>query len=134
MTEADEKMPRPPGEAHLRTIAMPRDANPAGDIFGGWTLSQMDLAGATFAAERAGGRVATVSVEAMKFLHPIAVGDEVSCFCFSEDEGSASVAVRIETWTRSRGGKDAEKVTEGTFTYVAIGEDGKPRRLDDQEE
>jgi acyl-CoA thioesterase YciA len=60
---------------------MPRDANPSGDIFGGWTVSQMDLAGATFASEVAGGRVATVSIEAMEFLRPIAVGDEVSCYC-----------------------------------------------------
>jgi acyl-CoA thioesterase YciA len=109
---------------------MPRDANPAGDIFGGWTLSQMDLAGAAFAAELAGGRVATVAVEAMKFLHPIAVGDEVSCFCTSEEERTASVKVRIETWTRSPGGKDAEKVTEGIFTFVAVDENGKPRPLD----
>ena len=129
-----DELPKPPGEAHLRTIAMPRDANPNGDIFGGWTLSQMDLAGATFAAERAGGRVATVSIEAMKVLHPITVGDEVSCFCFHEDEGTASIKVRIETWTRSRGGRNAEQVTEGVFTYVAIGEDGKPRRLDDEVE
>ena len=129
-----EQLPKPPGEAHLRTIAMPRDANPAGDIFGGWTLSQMDLAGAVFAAERAGGRVATVAVEAMKFLHPIAVGDEVSCFCFCEEERTASVKVRIETWTRSRGGKDAEKVTVGIFTYVAVDENGKPRPLDEDEE
>jgi acyl-CoA thioesterase YciA len=128
-----DDFPKPPGEAHLRTIAMPRDANPNGDIFGGWTLSQMDLAGATFAAERAGGRVATVSIEAMKFLHPIAVGDEVSCFCFHEDEGTASVKVRIETWTRSPGGRNPEQVTKGVFTYVAIGKDGKPRRLDDSE-
>jgi acyl-CoA thioesterase YciA len=99
---------------------MPRDANPAGDIFGGWTLSQMDLAGATFAAERAGGRVATVSIDAMKFLRPISVGDEVSCFCFHEDESSASIKVRIETWTRCRGGKNPEKVTQGVFTYVAL--------------
>ncbi len=124
------RLPNPPGGAHLRTIAMPRDANPAGDIFGGWTLSQMDLAGATFAAERAGGRVATVSIDAMKFLHPISVGDEVSCFCFAEEEGKASIEVKIETWTRCRGGKNPEKVTEGVFTYVALGEDGKPRPLD----
>ena len=113
---------------------MPRDANPAGDIFGGWTLSQMDLAGAAFAAERAGGRVATVAVDAMKFLRPIAVGDEVSCFCSLEEERSASVKVRIETWVRSRGGKDAERVTDGVFTFVAVGEDGKPRRLSDHGE
>lgn len=129
-----DTLPRPIREAHLRTIAMPRDANPAGDIFGGWTLSQMDLAGATFAAERAGGRVATVSVDAMKFLHPIAVGDEVSCFCTLEKETAVSVRVKIETWTRSRGGKDAEKVTEGIFTFVAVDENGKPRRLSDGEE
>lgn len=127
-------LPDPPGGAHLRTIAMPRDANPAGDIFGGWTLSQMDLAGATLAAERSGGRVATVSIDAMKFLHPIAVGDEVSCFCFIEDEGKARVTVKIETWTRVRGGKDPEKVTEGVFTYVALDENGKPRPLDGPEE
>ena len=116
----------------MRTIAMPRDANPAGDIFGGWTLSQMDLAGAAFAADRAGGRVATVAIEAMKFLRPIAVGDEVSCFCSAEEEGAASVRVKIETWTRSRGGKDAEKVTEGIFTFVALTDDGKPRRLHEE--
>lgn len=130
----DEKMPKPPGEAHLRTIAMPRDANPSGDIFGGWTLSQMDLAGATMAAERAGGRVATVAIDAMKFLHPISVGDEVSCFCFTEGEGKARIEVRIETWTRSRGGKNPEMVTEGVFTYVALDEKGKPRPLDAQDE
>ncbi len=129
----NDELPNPPGGAHLRTIAMPRDANPSGDIFGGWTLSQMDLAGATLAAERTGGRVATVSIDAMKFLRPISVGDEVTCFCTIEDEGAASVKVRIETWARSRGGKDAEKVTDGIFTFVAVDEEGKPRRLDEAE-
>ena len=132
MTE--EKMPRLDGAPHLRTIAMPRDANPSGDIFGGWTLSQMDLAGATFAAERSGGRVATVAVDAMKFLRPISIGDEVSCFCSLEEEGAASIKVKIETWTRSRGGKDAEKVTAGIFTFVAVDDDGKPRRIEVAEE
>ena len=128
-----EKIERLEAGPHLRTIAMPRDANPAGDIFGGWTLSQMDLAGAAFAGERAGGRVATVAIDAMKFLRPIAVGDEVSCFCSLEEERSASVKVRIETWARSRDGKDAERVTDGVFTFVAVDDDGKPRRLDDGE-
>ena len=123
------ELPSPPGGAHLRTIAMPRDANPSGDIFGGWTLSQMDLAGATFAAERAGGRVATVAVEAMQFLHPIEVGDEVSCFCTAEEEGKAHIKVRIQTWTRSPGAKDPEKVTEGLFTFVAVTGAGRPRRM-----
>jgi acyl-CoA thioesterase YciA len=127
-----DTLPNPPGGAHLRTIAMPRDANPSGHIFGGWTLSQMDLAGATFAVERADGPVATVAIDAMRFLRPIAVGDEVSCFCSWEDEGSKSIKVRVETWTRVRGSKQAEKVTQGTFTYVAMTHDGQPRALDDE--
>ncbi|MGI4796139.1 MAG: acyl-CoA thioesterase [Janthinobacterium lividum] len=113
----------------MRTIAMPRDSNAGGSIFGGWTLSQMDLAGGTLAAERAEGRVATVSVEAMKFLRPVAVGDEVSCYCSLMEVRESSLAVRIETWARERGGKGAEKVTEGVFTYVAIDENGHPRQL-----
>jgi acyl-CoA thioesterase YciA len=108
---------------------MPRDANASGAIFGGWTLSQMDLAGGTLAAERARGRVATVSIEAMRFLRPVSVGDEVSCYCTLGKVGDTSVEVRIETWARERGGKSAEKVTEGIFTYVAIGEDSHPRDI-----
>jgi acyl-CoA thioesterase YciA len=127
-----DTLPNPPGGAHLRTIAMPRDANPSGQIFGGWTLSQMDLAGATFAVERASGPVATVAIEAMRFLRPISVGDDVSCFCSWEDEGSTSIKVKVETWTRLRGTTDAEKVTEGVFTYVAMTKQGQPRGLDDE--
>ncbi len=121
--------PKIPGGAQLRTIAMPRDTNANGSIFGGWTLSQMDLAGGTLAAERARGGVATVSIEAMRFLRPVSVGDEVSCYCTLGEVGKSSVAVKIETWARERGGKHAEKVTEGVFTYVALGEDGHPRDL-----
>jgi len=123
------KPPNIPGGAQLRTIAMPRDTNAGGSIFGGWTLSQMDLAGGTLAAEHAEGRVATVSIDAMRFLRPVSVGDEVSCYCTLEDRGKTSVAVKIETWARERGGKAAEKVTEGVFTYVAIDEKGHPREL-----
>ena len=121
----------PEGGAYLRTIAMPRDANPSGDIFGGWTLSQMDIAGAAFAGTHSGGRVATVAIDAMKFLRPIEVGDEVSCLCSIEQEGVTSLKVRIETWTR-RGGAAPAKVTEGLFTYVALAEDGGARRLRDE--
>ncbi|WP_424138072.1 acyl-CoA thioesterase [Roseomonas chloroacetimidivorans] len=117
------------GGAQLRTIAMPRDTNAGGSIFGGWTLSQMDLAGGTVAAERAGGPVVTVAIEAMRFLHPVAVGDEVSCYCTLGEVGETSVAVRIETWARRRGSKHAEKVTDGVFTYVAVDEAGHPRAL-----
>lgn len=122
-------MPDITGGPSLRTIAMPRDTNAGGAIFGGWTLSQMDLAGGTFAARRAGGRVVTISIEAMRFLRPVEVGDEVTCFCSLDHAGESSIAVKIQTWAQSRDGSAAEKVTEGVFTYVAIGEDGKPRRL-----
>lgn len=125
---------RPPQDLsgpHLRTIAMPRDANPSGDIFGGWTVSQMDLAGATFAAKQAQGRVATVSIEAMEFLRPVSVGDEVSCYCSLVKAGDTSLTVKIETWANARtGAGEPEKVTEGTFTFVAIDQHGKPRRLE----
>jgi acyl-CoA thioesterase YciA len=126
-----DRPPDVPGGPHLRTVAMPRDANPSGDMFGGWTLSQMDLAGGTFAAQHAGGRVATVAIDAMEFLRPIAVGDEVSCFCTLAQRGETSLKVRIETWARGRGGAgaSAEKVTEGVFTFVAIDELGQSRPL-----
>ena len=125
-----DEPPDRPGGPHLRTVAMPRDANSGGDIFGGWTLSQMDLAGGTFAAERAEGRVATVAIEAMRFLRPVSVGDEVSCYCSLQEAGETSLRVKIETWARGRGrGKAPEKVTEGVFTFVALGEDHRPRKI-----
>jgi acyl-CoA thioesterase YciA len=108
---------------------MPRDTNPSGDIFGGWTVSQMDLAGGTFASQVAGGRVATVSIDAMEFLRPVSVGDEVSCYCTLVKSGETSLTVHIETWAKARGTQEGEKVTEGTFTFVAIDEHGKPRKL-----
>ena len=124
-----DALPDVPGGPHLRTIAMPRDANAGGDIFGGWTLSQMDLAGGTVAGRRAGGRVATVAIEAMRFLRPVSVGDEVSCYCSVLEVGETSLRVKIETWSRGRGGEEAEKVTEGVFTFVAIDDKGKPRKV-----
>jgi acyl-CoA thioesterase YciA len=75
--------------------------------------------------------VATVSIEAMEFLRPVAVGDEVSCYCSLAKRGDTSVTVRIETWARGRAADVSEKVTEGTFTFVAIDEHGKPRSLPD---
>lgn len=124
-----DQPPNVPGGPHLRTVAMPRDANPSGDVFGGWTVSQMDLASGGFAAKRAGGRVATVSIEAMTFLRPVAVGDEISCYCSLAEQGETSVTVRIETWARGRAEQDGAKVTEGVFKFVAIDENGKPRPI-----
>ncbi|MCJ2096931.1 acyl-CoA thioesterase [Methylobacterium sp. J-072] len=119
------------GGPHLRTVAMPRDTNASGAIFGGWTVSQMDLAGGTFVAQLVQGRFVTVSIDAMRFLRPIEVGDEVSVYCSLQEENDSLIAVKIETWARDRSGSNAEKVTEGVFTYVALNENGKPRHQND---
>lgn len=112
----------------LRAIAMPADTNPNGDIFGGWLLSQMDLAGGMVAKRRSGGRVATVGIEAMTFHKPVFVGDEVSCFATVERVGRTSIRIRIEAWVRRLTGETA-RVTEGVFTYVAIDENRAPRTV-----
>jgi acyl-CoA thioesterase YciA len=119
----------PDREPSLRTIAMPADANPNGDIFGGWLLAQMDLAGGTLAVRRARGRVATVAVTGMTFHLPVFIGDEVSCYSEVVKVGRSSIAVRIETWARRGVGDERVKVTEGLFTYVAIGTDRRPRAV-----
>lgn len=118
----------PQGELALRTLAMPADTNPAGDIFGGWLLSQMDIAGGIAAKARARGRVATIAVNAMTFHQPVYVGDVVCCYAALEKVGNTSMQYRIQAWVL-RGAREGErvKVTEGTFTFVAIGEDRKPR-------
>ena len=123
----------PEGEAELRTVAMPADTNPHGDIFGGWLLSQMDVAGGTHAMARTGGRVATVGVEAMSFHRPVYVGDLVSCHCRTERIGRTSITVHVETWVRrARTGWPPEeiKVTEGMFTYVALDDGGAKRAIE----
>jgi acyl-CoA thioesterase YciA len=119
----------PPGMPLIRVIAMPADANPNGDIFGGWLLSQMDLAGGSLAAQRARGRCATVAVDGMVFHEPVFVGDEVSCYGELVKTGRTSMTVRIEAWRRHLPSDEARKVTEATFTYVAIGENRRPRPL-----
>jgi acyl-CoA thioesterase YciA len=128
MQAAGEELPRL--EPALRTIAMPADANPRGDIFGGWLLAQMDLAGSTVAIRRAQGRVATVAVTSMTFHKPVFIGDELSCFVNIEKIGHTSITVRIESWVRRGVSGEAVKVTEGLFTYVAIGTDRRPRAVD----
>ena len=130
MTESE----RPPqADPALRTLAMPADANPNGDIFGGWVLAQMDLAGGVAAARRASGRTVTVAVEAMRFHAPIAIGDLVTCYAEVVKTGTTSITVAIETWARRRRGPVEVRVTEGTFIYVAIDENGRPRPLPDEE-
>jgi len=121
----------PEGRLVGRVIAMPADTNPEGDIFGGWLLAHMDLAGATPAFEMAQGRCVTVALDAMVFHQPVAVGDEVSLYATVVKSGRTSVSVHVEAWKRSRNEPRAEavRVTEGVFTYVAIGDDRKPRPL-----
>ena len=119
MNPIDEN-PRPQGELALQTVAMPADTNANGDIFGGWLLSQMDIAGGVAAAEVARARVATVAVQGMSFLTPVHVGAVVSCYCDILDIGRSSVRVLIEVWINSQHDGDPIKVTEGEFIYVAI--------------
>ncbi|MDW4549853.1 acyl-CoA thioesterase [Defluviimonas sp. D31] len=117
----------PEGELTLRTLAMPRDVNVNGDIFGGWVLSQMDIAAGIVAGARARGRVATVAVDAMKFIRPVRVGDVLCIYVRVARIGRTSMGLEIEAWVlRDRHGA-REKVTEALFTFVAIDDNGKPR-------
>lgn len=116
----------PVGELSIRTIAMPGDTNPAGHIFGGWVLSQMDMAGAIHAASLTRTRVVTIAVDSMKFHKPIHIGDEVSCYTSVERTGKTSLSIHIETWVRRERHGSPLMVTAGHFTYVSIDEDGAP--------
>jgi acyl-CoA thioesterase YciA len=127
-THASETSEQPPrAEPALRAVAMPADANPLGDIFGGWLLSQMDLAGTMTATRRAKGRTVTVAITAMTFHRPVFVGDEVSCYAEITKVGTTSITVKVESWVRRGIGEEQIEVTEGIFTYVAVGDDRKPR-------
>ena len=120
----------PAGALTIRTLAMPADTNPAGDIFGGWVMSQMDIAGAIAAVERSGGRVVTVAVEAMTFIAPVKVGDILCVYTTVERVGTTSITISMEAWARRNRIADRRKVTDGRFVYVALGEDGSKRRID----
>ena len=117
----------PRGELATRTVAMPRDTNPSGDIFGGWLMSQMDIAGGVTAGHRAEGRVVTVAVEGMVFHKPVYVGNVVCCYAEIQKVGTTSIAIRIEAWALRRDSTPRIKVTEGTFTYVALDDQGRKR-------
>jgi acyl-CoA thioesterase YciA len=119
----------PSSEPAIRTIAMPADTNAHGDIFGGWLLCQMDLAGSTVATRRANGRVVTIAVTGMTFHRPVLIGDEVSCYCEIERIGNTSITIRIESWVRRGLDNTPIKVTEGDFTYVHVGADGRPQPI-----
>jgi acyl-CoA thioesterase YciA len=116
-------------EAVIRTIAMPSDTNPAGDIFGGWLMSQMDLAAGNAAARRARGRCATVAVDGMAFHRPVHVGDEVSVYADLVSVGRTSMKFKVEAWRRSRDGDEQVQVTDAIFTFVAIDSGSRPRPI-----
>lgn len=119
--------PTPTGELTLQTLTMPRDTNANGDIFGGWLMSQMDLAGAISATEIARGRVTTVAVGHMVFLRPVPVGCTVSCYCDVTEVGRSSIKIVIEVWIKHSDQLVQLKVTEGEFIYVAIDDSGRTR-------
>ena len=113
----------------IRTIAMPADTNPAGDIFGGWLMAQMDLAAGNTAARIARGRSATIAVDGIQFLKPVSVGDEVTLFAELESVGRTSMKIKVEAWRRPRDGDETEKVTEALFTFVALDQNGRSRPI-----
>ena len=116
-------------EPIIRTVPQPADMNGNGVIFGGWVLSQMDIAGGTLAARVAKGRVATVAITAMTFVQPIKVGDLVSIYGEVSKVGRTSVTIALETIVQRRLDPTPIQVTHGTFVFVAIDEDGKPRQV-----
>lgn len=122
-----DDIPCPVGELALQTVAMPSDANADGDIFGGWLVSQMDLAGATVANRLARGRVATVAIDSMVFLRPVAVGSVVSFYTKVQNIGRSSMTILVDVWARHHTDNEARKVTEGQFTFVAIDENRRTR-------
>ena len=121
---------QPLGELALRTLAMPADTNPQGDIFGGWLLAQMDITGGMVTHLFSKGRVATVAIDSMVFHQPVKVGDILCCYAHMEKTGRTSMTLRIQAWIIRGAGGERVKVTEGLFTYVAIGPDGRPRPID----
>jgi acyl-CoA thioesterase YciA len=117
---------QPKGELVIRTIAMPKDTNPNGDIFGGWLMSQMDLGSGILAAKTAKTRVVTVAMEGMSFLQPVRVGDTVACYAWVEKIGHTSMTIPVEVWVQRYMDGREERVTRGVFIYVAVNEAGKP--------
>ncbi len=121
----DSPAQQPKGELVIRTVAMPADTNPNGDIFGGWIMSQMDIGSGILASKTAQQRVATVAVEGMSFLHPVKVGDTVACYAWVERIGRSSMTIPVEVWVQPYRRTEMTRVTHAVFTYVALDESGK---------
>ena len=122
----------PQGELTIRVLAMPADTNPAGDIFGGWLLSQMDIAGGLVTKKIAKGRTVTIAVDSMTFYEPVKVGDTLCCYVELVKQGKTSMTVKIESWKTTQYKEGRQKVTQGVFTYVAVNSNGRPRAIDEK--
>jgi acyl-CoA thioesterase YciA len=121
--------PEPHGELSLRTVAMPADTNPNGDIFGGWIMSLMDLAAGVAAGTRAKGRVATAAVSNLSFLQPVKVGDVVCVYTDIMRTGRTSITIAVEAYVLRRNQGERVRVTNAEFVLVAVDDDGKPGAL-----
>ena len=119
----------PKGELTIRTLAMPKDTNPHGDIFGGWVLSQMDIAGGIYTRKQTGQKTVTVAVDAMEFLLPVLVGDVICCYCRTVRVGKTSMTVDVDVFVSRQFEHERIKVTEGRFTYVAIDATRRPIKI-----
>lgn len=119
----------PQGVVTIQTLAMPADTNVYGDIFGGWLLSQMDLAGGILAKKISNGRAVTIAIQSMTFDHPVHVGDVISCYCSLLKQGNTSMTINVEVWSNMHHPENSLKVTDGTFIYVAVDENKKPRPI-----
>ena len=122
----------PKGELAIRVLAMPSDTNPAGDIFGGGVLSQMDIAGGLVTAKECSGRTVTIAIDSMNFHKPVLVGDTLCCYVEVTRRGKTSIEVKIESWAKRQFEDDRVLVTEGVFTYVAVTKDRIPRAIDSE--
>ena len=118
---------KPRGELTIRTIAMPADSNPAGDIFGGWVLSQMDIAAGICASERAQCRTVTVALDSMHFIRPVKIGDILCVYTEIQAVGNTSIDIHVEAWVQRDRSRNTVKVTQANFKFVALGVDGRPR-------
>jgi acyl-CoA thioesterase YciA len=129
LSQVHSNTAEPRGELASRSLAMPADTNPRGDMFGGWIMSLMDAAGAMTATQIAKGRVVTVAVSNIAFLQPVQVGDVVCCYTDLLRIGRSSITLSVEVWVLRQGQGDRVKVTDAEFTFVAISAFGRPRRI-----
>ncbi|MCY6413235.1 acyl-CoA thioesterase [Acinetobacter sp. VNH17] len=127
-----ERLNRPEGTLSLQNIAMPADTNWSGDVFGGWIVSQMDLAGAIHVERLSKGRCATIAINQMTFLVPVKVGNVISCYTKILKVGNTSVQVQIEVWNSHDDSREPVRITEGVFTFVAVDVNGNKRQIAEQ--